>query len=663
MVEYQISIAHSCMAPLLKKDKALRPIACSEVLRRVAAKVIAGRLSTEFASVLTPKGQIGVAVSSGLEALASWARQTALLLEEDEVVVKIDYANAFNSVSRSAIAEAVLELVPELAHYVLGAYGAPTLLFCGSLGTISSEVGAQQGDPLGPALFSLAALRATTLAPDLRASLRGTGWYLDDGLLVGKAPMVHKALESIRVQSAAIGLKMNLSKTEVITDNPDHWEPYVEAYPFVRPLTDFELLGLPCSPNPAGLQSYVDRFVSRLSARTKAIRSVAESDPHVGFLMLRMCTGFSASVHLARAMGPLPEFVAIDNNIIEAMDAIVPLNSRERRFAELPFRHGGLGLRATSDHAAAAFVAQSIETRHLMKLFSTIALPHDPRRVIVDFRVPECVKSLVTEQEPRQKPDPKLQRLFSAAIDDHKKVTMCLSDDETIRTNSCGSRGASMYLVGPLTYDDKLHEMFMEPTVFVSAIKLRLGQSVQPSDGICALCNMHDTDEKGHSALKCMKCGARTHAHNALRDTLAGLCRDALITPSLEARPWASNLRIDIVFGMSGGLWLVDVAITHPFRDTYRAKALETPGGAATAYEAVKHAKYGEYVKTGTQKLVPFVMDTLGAFGASALECARRIAPLYGRRLGLPSSVASRIVLGRLTTCVVRRMAMIATLA
>ena len=82
-----------------------------------------------------------------------------------------------------------------------------------------------------------------------------------------------------------------------------------------------------------------------------------------------------------------------------------------------------------------------------------------------------------------------------------------------------------------------------------------------------------------------------------------------------------------------------------------------------TAYEATKHSTYGKYVREGFQVLVPFVLDTYGALGATAIETARRIAPLYGRRLGLSSTVASRIVFGRLTTCVVRWMATIATLA
>jgi len=42
--------------------------------------------------------------------------------------------------------------IPELDAYCQSVYGQPSLLFFGSY-TVSSQEGAQQGDPLGPLLF------------------------------------------------------------------------------------------------------------------------------------------------------------------------------------------------------------------------------------------------------------------------------------------------------------------------------------------------------------------------------------------------------------------------------------------------------------------------------------------------------------------------------
>ena len=157
-------------------------------------------------------------------------------------------------------------------QYVLAAHSHPSNLVCGDE-HISSEVGVQQGDPLGPALFSLAALHCTSLPAALREPLRGTGWYLDDGLLVGKASDVAAALEWIRTRGAEIDLVMNTAKTEILTDHPESWTAFSSQYPLVRPLADFELLGL---------QQYADAFAAKSVASISAVGPVISADPHVG---------------------------------------------------------------------------------------------------------------------------------------------------------------------------------------------------------------------------------------------------------------------------------------------------------------------------------------------------------------------------------------------
>ena len=58
--------------------------------------------------------------------------------------------------------------------------------------------------------------------------------------------------------------------------------------------------------------------------------------------------------------------------------------------------------------------------------------------------------------------------------------------------------------------------------------------------------------------------------------------------------------------------------------------------------------------------MVPFVVDTFGALGEAAIEALQKIVPHYARRLGITSTVASRVVFGRITTSVIKSMALIA---
>ena len=158
-----------------------------------------------------------------------------------------------------------------------------------------------------------------------------------------------------------------------------------------------------------------------------------------------------------------------------------------------------------------------------------------------------------------------------------------------------------------------------------------------------------------------MRCGRRVRAHNALRDTLITILRAALLTPTAEPKlNLHTSDRGDISLHMFGQLWIIDVAITHPFIDGNRLHALNKPGGAATAYEAVKEKKYAGKMPRNSA-LVPFILDTFGALSESAIKALQQFIPHYARRLGISSSVASRVVYGRLTTSVIKSMAAIAT--
>ena len=86
---------------------------------------------------------------------AAGARRYLAEISPDQVLIKLDVINAFNSVRRNAVLEAVALHIPELLAFTASAYCAPSLLQFGDE-QILSEEGVQQGDPLGPLFFSLA---------------------------------------------------------------------------------------------------------------------------------------------------------------------------------------------------------------------------------------------------------------------------------------------------------------------------------------------------------------------------------------------------------------------------------------------------------------------------------------------------------------------------
>ena len=85
------------------------------------------------------------------------------------------------------------------------------------MGTLGSKQGVQQGDPLGPLMFSLALHKyVQSIASDSKCSeLLFNMWYLDDGTLAGPKAAVNRAILLIQQVGPPQGLRINTSKCEV----------------------------------------------------------------------------------------------------------------------------------------------------------------------------------------------------------------------------------------------------------------------------------------------------------------------------------------------------------------------------------------------------------------------------------------------------------------
>ena len=87
------------LTALRKKDGGIRPIAVGNVFGRLASKIAAKRVMPELRRQLPPV-QLGVGVSGGCEAAAHAVRAfvQSPVVPENNVLVKLDMKNAFNTV-------------------------------------------------------------------------------------------------------------------------------------------------------------------------------------------------------------------------------------------------------------------------------------------------------------------------------------------------------------------------------------------------------------------------------------------------------------------------------------------------------------------------------------------------------------------------------------
>ena len=223
---------------------------------------------------------------------------------------------------------------------------------------ISSEVGVQQGDPLGPLLFCLV---LQPILSSLDCPLR-VG-YMDDLTLGGPIQDIASAVESIISEGSLIGLKLNPSKCELI-GLYDSFEPLPSS------LTDFKCidsesaysLGAPLSTGKAMDSALtakcdsLDRVMGRLSL-------LSSQD---ALFILRAATGSQIILSVLRAAPCTdhPALVRFDAILRSGLSSILncEISGLSWTQASLPICDGGLGVRSVEMLAPSAFLASAATT-------------------------------------------------------------------------------------------------------------------------------------------------------------------------------------------------------------------------------------------------------------------------------------------------------------
>ncbi|KAI5633263.1 reverse transcriptase (RNA-dependent DNA polymerase) domain-containing protein [Phthorimaea operculella] len=142
---------------------------------------------------------------------------------------------------------------------------------------IPSQVGAQQGDPLGPLIFSLAIHK---VIKSLKSSLNV--WYLDDGTIGGTTESVAQDVKTLITELSHLGLQVNPSKCEIFScgeEANNNIAIFNSLLPGVRTLNEntLALLGAPIFPNaiPAALETK-SRMIVQLATLDKWLSSLTD---------------------------------------------------------------------------------------------------------------------------------------------------------------------------------------------------------------------------------------------------------------------------------------------------------------------------------------------------------------------------------------------------
>ena len=205
-----------CCASLLalsKKKGGVRLIPAGEVLRRLIAKCLASKLHQKPLRCLIVCNWES-ALAEAIIHLSKITHANIVSAQSDDGVLQIDFQNALNSVKHSHLLKATCEFIPGIVAFSSFCYSQHTPLFYNKSIIQSEKSGVQQGDPLGPLLFSV------TLWPIIKKirtsvpSLLQHTWFLDDGFIAGSEDQIKQTLGILDNEGPERGLILTKDKFE-----------------------------------------------------------------------------------------------------------------------------------------------------------------------------------------------------------------------------------------------------------------------------------------------------------------------------------------------------------------------------------------------------------------------------------------------------------------
>ena len=337
---------------LNKPDRGVRPIAVGCTLRRLAAKCLGNSVFEEMGSLLFPL-QVGYGTRLGAEGAVHAARAYLTQLHPGNLMLKLDFQNAFNSIRRDVILKEVLVKAPKVYPLAYSTYRFSSFLFYGN-STILCAEGVQQGDPLGPLLFCLG-------IHDVISSFQSqfSVFYLDDGTLGGTLDEVSADLALIESQAPLLGLILNQAKSEVICANKDTMSSILTSFPTLNPFDPRHLLGSPIG----GIEAIEDTIKAKVADLQRLGERLPLLEAHDSLCLLRSAFAIPKVLYILSTapcfLSPsLDCFDSLQRSLIESI-CNIQLSDASWLQASLPINSRGLGIRSAAMLAPSAHLASA----------------------------------------------------------------------------------------------------------------------------------------------------------------------------------------------------------------------------------------------------------------------------------------------------------------
>src|SRR5579872_5386502 len=545
--------------------------------------------------------QLGVGVSGGCEAAVHSARQFVMDMPTGSSLVKLDFSNAFNCLSRTKMVESVHSLIPEIYSFCSSAYSQPTFLKYGDK-IIYSREGVQQGDPLGPLLFSLT---IQPLLSELTSSFRIS--YLDDLTLGGQDAIVANDVKKVMEKGAELGLKLNISKCEIISQSLSHGDALLDSFA-QRTASEAELLGASLTSGGA-----MDRKLEKHSADLeRAAVRLQDIQRHDALILLRRSLSAPKVMHTLRTSpcSQHHQLLKLDKILKDPLCSLLNADLSETQWlqASLPVRRGGLGICSILQLALSAFLASynapgELQLQILGNYSASVDLNYVKAESVWSsgHQVSAPVGTAACLQRNWDEPivDNSFSRLFDSQSDAKEKARLLAvsapkSSDwlHALPIASCGLR-----------LDDEAVRI---------AAGLRLGSKLgEPHECVCD----SSVDPRGHHGLSCSRSSGRSSRHHNPNDIVWRALAKAEVAAVKEPNGLSRSdgkrpdglIQIPWVRGKSL-LW--DVTVTDTLANSYIDISSVSAGGAAELAADRKLTKYSNLL--ADYCFIPLAFEMLG---------------------------------------------------
>ena len=284
--------------------------------------------------------------------------------------MQLDIENAFNTLNRQRMLEAVAARAPSLLPFAAYMYAQPSTLYISGAheGTqpILSEQGVRQGDPCAPLFFALSIQDALLEASADSGHAAPPLAYADDVTLQGSVEAAVTAVQSLRPKLARQGLRVNLRKCKVYSANEDLAEETANRLGLGPDCVAAS--GLVIAGTPIGTDEFIAEYAEkRVGATSQAIADLQSLglSAQEKFVILHQCLQHR-DTHLMRTTPWTQVQPALDrltSMVITAVQNIAGIGEEEfqlhhRQQMQLPLRAGGFGIVVFDQHrAGAAFLA------------------------------------------------------------------------------------------------------------------------------------------------------------------------------------------------------------------------------------------------------------------------------------------------------------------